>query len=114
MAWSASDVQIVFDVLGTDDPIVTAAITTTAGLLRVMATVQRIGRLYAFEGLHIHAEDVAARGFGGAGLLRTLRALLEIIDADEIIIRGAVRTTGANPEHRPRDIRVARKVQPEA
>ncbi len=51
MAWSASDVQIVFDVLGTDDPIVTALITTTAGLPRVMATVQRIGRRYAFEGL---------------------------------------------------------------
>lgn len=48
MAWSAPDVQIVFDVLGTDDPIVTAVITTTAGRLRVMATVQRIGRRYAF------------------------------------------------------------------
>ncbi len=103
MDWSADDVRIV-----------TAVVTTPAGRLRDMATVWRCGRRYEFDGLHIHGEDVTANGFESRGLLRALRALLEIIDADEIIVRGAVRTTGANPGHRPRDIRIARKIQPQA
>lgn len=112
MVWTAADIEIVFDDFGTDDPVVTAEVTTPAGRLQVMATVTRIGRTLEFDGLHIHGENLALGVVGGGRLLQVLRALLEKLDVDEIIVRGAVRTTGARPGHQPRIIRVARKIQP--
>jgi hypothetical protein len=77
-----------------------------------MAAVTWTDRRLELDGMHV--QGLQANAFGVRGLILTLRALLESVDADEIIIRGAVRTSGANPGHRPRDIRIARKIQPAA
>lgn len=112
MVWTTADIEILFDGLNTDDPIVTLDVTTPVGMMQVMATVLRRGRIVEVDGVHV--QGLAANAIGAGGLLRVLRAILETIDADEIIIGGGIRTTGANPGHRPRIIRITRKLSPES
>jgi hypothetical protein len=109
VTWTVADVSVVFNDL-TDDPIVTADIFTPAGVLQVMAEVTQSGRTLEFNECHMQGAKGANR-FGVKQLLVTLRLLLEILDVDEIVARGAVRTTGAHPGRRPRDIRVRRQLQ---
>jgi len=53
--WKAADVRIVVDDDLSDDPVVTATITTPAGRLRVMAAVSLEGRTLVLAGLPRHA-----------------------------------------------------------
>jgi hypothetical protein len=74
-----------------------------------MATIRHEGRTVRLLGVHIHGEDVSIRQFGWVNLRRVGRALLEWFgNYDELIIEGAVRTSGANPGRRPRVIRITR------
>jgi hypothetical protein len=109
VTWTVADVSVEFDDL-TDHPIVTAGIVTPAGALQVMAEVRRTGRALEFNECHMHGAETSNH-FGVKHLLMTFRLLLEILDVDEIIARGAIRTTGAHPGRRPRDIRVRRQLQ---
>jgi hypothetical protein len=40
------------------------------------------------------------------------QAVMEGMDLDGLIVKGALRSTGANPGHRPRDIRFTRRIRP--
>jgi hypothetical protein len=109
VSWSAEDIEIVLDALGTDDPVVTATIRTPLGDLEVMAEPKVIGRRLLLEGLHMHGLDGGPGGFGWAGLRALAQAVMEKMDVDEIVIRGALRTSGARPARKPGEQRFARK-----
>jgi hypothetical protein len=109
--WSGNDIDIEVDDLGTDDPVVPARITTPAGVLEVVAEPAQEGRRLVLERLHMHGVDVGPRQFGLANLRALAQAVMERMDLDEIVIRGAVRTSGANPGHRPGERRFTRKAQ---
>jgi hypothetical protein len=68
------------------------------------------GRSLILSGVHIQGDDVKANELGVAGLRRMTQEAMEELGVDEIIIVGAVRTTGANPGRAPRPLRFTRKI----
>lgn len=114
MRWRGADIEIIVDDDGTDDPVVTAAIETPAGALMAMAGVRRVGRSLELEGFHMHGASVGPNALGAANLKRLAQAVMEKIDVDEIVVRGATRTSGANPGRRPREWRFTRASEPES
>jgi hypothetical protein len=101
----------VFDNTATDDPVVTADINYPGGTLSVMAAATKKGRRIEFDGLHVHGSG-GSNSLGHAKIRRLARLVMEQLDIDEIFIRPAVRTTGANPGHRPGDFRFTRSPKP--
>jgi hypothetical protein len=93
-----------------DENIVVARVTTTVGTILVMAEVELAGRSLMLSGVHVQGDDVKANEVGVPGLRRMIQEAMEELGVDEIVIIGAVRTTGANPGRAPRPLRFARKV----
>jgi hypothetical protein len=93
-----------------DENIVVARIATTVGTILVMAEVELTGRSLILSGVHIQGEDVKANEVGVPGLRRIIHEAMEELGIDEIVIIGAVRSTGANPGRAPRPLRFTRKV----
>ena len=58
MKWTAD--QLSFEIVTdeTDDPVVTIAITTPVGVLKVMAEVEECGTVLLLKGTHAQAEAV--------------------------------------------------------
>ena len=108
MTWEREEVEFrLLDDL-TSDPIVTVEIVTPVGILLAMAEPREQGRTLVLGGFHMHA--TAGANSVGSGNLRLLAdILMERMDYHELIIEGAVRTTGANPGHRPHPRRFARR-----
>lgn len=102
-------IEITIDDDGTEDSVVTAHIETPYGEISVMADVEISDRSIRLEGLHIGGGG--ANSFGSASLRDLVRSIMEQLDVDEIIVEGAVRTTGANPGRRPRPLRFTRAVR---
>ncbi len=107
-----SRIDIRIDVDATDDPIVTVDIVTTIGVLSTMGVVMLNERSLTIEGTHV--AGLTPGRLGAAGLRRLMQKVMESLDVDEIIVAGAVRTTGARPGHRPRPLRFSRKAAPVA
>jgi hypothetical protein len=108
--WDVADIsfEIVDDM--SDDPVVTLRIATPVGPLTVMAEPAMQGAT-----LHLTRAHVQARGantIGAWNLLVIARAVIEGMDLDGLVVEGALRTTGANPGHRPRALRFTRRVRP--
>lgn len=103
----------------TDHPIVTARITTPAGEMTVMAELEEAGRCLILRNFHIHCENVGPRQFGYTLLRGLVSGVMDTLEKyDEIIVLGAVRTSGAGEGHRPRPVRftraaVLRKIRPQ-
>lgn len=110
--WTAADIEIVLLTDDTDDPVVTAEIVTPAGTLRAMAEPEWRERCLILRGYHMHGEDVGPNEFGWRELRWLAQAAMEVLDVDEIRVEGEVRTSGANPGHRPRPVRFTRKIRP--
>ena len=93
--------------------IVTVEFETAAGSLHVMAEVQLVGRTAYASGLHIHSNDRGRNAFGWAQLRTLAWTALDWLgdDYDELVIKGAIRTSGANPGRRPRDLRFTRRLR---
>lgn len=108
--WSKDDIRIVLIDDMTDDPIVTARITTPDGEVIVMAEAEEVGRCLILRNLHIHGENVGPRQFGYQRLRGLVSGVMNTLeDYDEIVVEGAVRTSGAGKGHRPRPIRFTRQ-----
>jgi len=107
--WSTSD--IVFEIVDdmTDDPIVTLVATTPAGPLTFVAELAKRGTTLVPRGTHV--QDARPNAVGTANLMVIAQALMERTGFDGLDIEGAVRTTGANPGHRPRAFRFTRRVR---
>lgn len=114
--WGANDIAITLHSDMTDDPIVTAEISTPDGIVMVMAEVyveDRNGsREMMLKEFHIHGEDIGSGEFGTHRLIRLAKAVMEAMNVNEMVVHGARRTTGANPGHRPRPLRLSRKNPP--
>jgi hypothetical protein len=106
MVWKRG--QVTFDTVDdmTDDPVVAIRVTTPAGLLTMMAEPVMDGNVLVLKGFHI--QDSRPNAIGQGNLAMIARTVMERMDLDELIIKGAVRTTGACPGRRPADIRFKR------
>src|SRR5262249_24438520 len=93
-----------------DDNIVVASVTTTAGTILVMAEVELVDCTLILSGVHVQGADVEANEIGVTGLRRMIQGAMEDLGVDEIVIVGAVRTTGAHPGRAPRPLRFTRKI----
>jgi hypothetical protein len=93
-----------------DENIVVARVATTVGTILVMAEIELSGQSLILSGVHIQGDDVKANEIGVAGLRRMIQEAMEELGVDEIVIIGAVRSTGANPGRAPRPLRFTRKV----
>lgn len=108
MLWPPNDITFlgIADDISQGD-VVTIRIGTPVGIVWLMGEIAIQGRLLLVRGLHMHSEGGPnAVGIGNLRLMA--RLVLERLDCDEARIEGALRTTGANPDHRPRTIRIAR------
>jgi hypothetical protein len=94
----------------TDDPIVTLRITTPVGLLTFLAEPVMAGTTMVLKGLHV--QDGTPNAVGSGNLMVIAQAVMEGMDLDGLVIEGAVRSTGANPNYRPRVVRFTRRVCP--
>jgi hypothetical protein len=109
--WRIEDIsfELVDDM--TSDPVVTAVVVTPAGRLIFMAEPRIAGLILELRGTHVHGAQRNAVGAGN--LLMLAQAVMERMGYDGIVVKGALRTTGANPGHRPRDLRFTRRARPE-
>jgi hypothetical protein len=108
--WSTKDISFDFVDDMTDDPVVTVRILTPVGPLTFMAVPVMVGATMVLEGLH--AQDQVPNAVGPGNLMVIAHAVMEGMGLDGLVIKGAFRSTGANPGHRPRDIRFALRFRP--
>jgi hypothetical protein len=103
--------QIAFDLVEdmTADPVVTVNVSTPAGVLKVMAEPERVGRTLVLHGLHM--QDLVPNVVGAANLIVLADVVMQRMDVDELVVEGGLRTTGANPGRRPRVLRFTRRVR---
>jgi hypothetical protein len=106
--------MITIDLIGdqSEGSIVTAAIKTAAGTIKVMAEVILEDPCLILRRFHIEGVDVGVNDIRPAGLRRMVQEVMEELDVQEIIMEGSRRTTGANPGRTPRRLRFTRKVSP--
>lgn len=107
MVWRAEDLTFDLDDDASDGQIVTVRIETPEGTLTVMAEVVVNGRSLLSRGVHVGGPVARTGSIGARNLRVAVAAFLEWMDFDELVLEGAVRTTGANPGRRPRVLRFA-------
>jgi hypothetical protein len=108
--WTAEDISITLLDGLTDDPIITAEIGTPDGVLLVMARIEEAGTTLKLCELHLHGESLGRNQYGPRRLFALIWAVMQTLeDYDEIIIEGAIRTSGAGKGHRPHPQRYTRE-----
>ena len=108
--WGVADIsfEIVDDM--SDDPVVTLRIATPVGSLTFMAEPVMQGTILLLTRTHV--QGAASNMIGAGNLLVIAQTVMEGMDLDGLVVEGALRTTGANPGHRPRVLRFTRRVRP--
>ena len=96
--------------LDEDSDVVFARIETPVGALLVVTKVEFAGSALILRELHVQGEDVEINQLRATGIRRIVRDVMETLDVDELIIEGAIRTSGAGPGRRPRRLRFCRTV----
>jgi hypothetical protein len=106
--WTAEDISfdIVYDM--TDHPVVTLRVLTPVGPLRFMAEPVMQGTTMLLKGQPM--QDLSRNAVGMANLMVIAHVVMERMNLDGLVIEGAVRSTGANPGHRPRGVRFTRRI----
>lgn len=110
--WSGGDITFEIDDTGTSDPVVTIEVVTPDGKLIVMGEPREEGRILIVERVHTHGIGVGRNDLGPAKLRAIAQALLESMDYDELVVEGAVRSTGPQKGRRPKPIRFPRHSGP--
>lgn len=105
--WQAGEIGFDLDESATAHPTVTVVCRTPAGEVRVMADIVRTGRVLVVSAAHIQGLDANRLGVGG--LIALARAFVEAMDVDELVVQGAVRSTGRGAGRRPRPFRYRRR-----
>lgn len=107
--WKVVDIS--FDVIAdlTDDPVMTVVVRTPAGAVTITAEPVERGTTLVLRGAHV--QDAKPNALGPANLMVMAQALMERMEYDGLEIEGAIRTTGANPGHRPGVFRFARRIR---
>ncbi|WP_237480985.1 hypothetical protein [Lichenibacterium dinghuense] len=108
MGWSEDvAIDLVDDLSG--EGITTLLIRTPAGLIMAMGSPRREGSRLTVDGAHIQGFGIGANSVGPANLRVLADLVMERLGYDELVIRGAIRTSGAVPGRRPGDLRFARR-----
>ena len=107
--WATQDISFDLDDEMTDRPVVTVLVTTPAGSMTVLAEIDRRGQTWLLKGTHVQGRG--SNSIGAANLMVMAHALMEGLGLHGLDIEGALRTTGANPDHRPRLFRFSRRVR---
>lgn len=109
--WAPNEIQFDdIDYDATDHPVVTIRIGTPVGAVEVMAEVAEHRRSLQLRRLHVQSA-VEPNAIGLANWRLIANVVMERMGYDEIIVEGAVRTTGARPGRRPQPIRFARRIR---
>jgi hypothetical protein len=108
MRWTPQDLAlagIVPDL--SEGNVVTIRIASPAGVIAIMAEVDIDpgGRTLVLNGTHMQSDG----SVGVANLRVVADFVLERMDCDEAVVKGAPRTSGANPGHRPGPLRFTRR-----
>ena len=106
-AWLQEDVTFEIIAEDTDDPVVTVLFQTPIGTIELMANFKAAGRTLLITGLHVQSDFKNLAGT--ANIFRLAQTVMERMDYDGLEIEGGVRSTGANPGHRPRPLRFTRR-----
>lgn len=113
--WDVASItfEIVADM--TDDPVVMLLVDTPAGRLSfvaepVMEKASTGRETLVLRGTHV--QGLSRNEVGTANLRVMAQAVMEGMDCDELVVEGAVRTTGAGPGRQPRPMRFPRRVRP--
>jgi len=106
--WTSGDIEIELDETACEGSLITGTIATPAGTLMLIGIVERFDRELVVSRVHI--QGMQANRLGWARLRQIARAVMEKLDVDVIVIKGAVRTTGAVRGRQPRPIRFSRAV----
>ncbi len=110
--WNAEDVLIVLVDEVSEGKIVTLEVIAPGASLLIMGEIMEDSRRLVVTGAHISSKGVNPNEVGIANLKRVAQVIMEMGGYDEIIVEGAIRTTGAHPGHKPRAIRLARNRGP--
>jgi hypothetical protein len=86
----------------------TGVVAYPGGTLQVMAEPTLGGRSLVLDGLHLNG-SAGANGLSETKFRLILQRVMERMDVDEILVRGATQTTGANLGRRPGNFRFRRK-----
>ena len=108
--WNPADLS--FDMVDdlTSDPVITIRMETPIRRLSLTAEPKMDGATLILRGLHV--QGASANKIGAANLMVLARTVMERMDIDRLVVEGALRTTGANPGHRPSILRFSRRLCP--
>lgn len=105
-SWSKAHISFDIIVDMTGDPVVTLAVTTPVGLLAFMG--EPLVERRAMRVLATHVQGAKAGAVGWVNLRLLAEVIMEGMDLDDLVIEGAVRTTGAGAGRRPKPLRFRR------
>jgi hypothetical protein len=99
-----------FDIINefTEGCVVTIRVEISGSELVIMGEPKETGRKLVVEKAHFGYSKGGSNSVGLKLLRDVARGLMEIMDYDELIIEGEIRTTGANPGQRPNPLRFTR------
>ncbi|HQT83426.1 MAG: hypothetical protein B7Z58_01005 [Acidiphilium sp. 37-64-53] len=89
------------------DAVVAIVVETPSGVIKILAEPDFHDRSLVLR--RTHMQGPRANLVGAGNLMALAQVMMERLDCDEIIVEGAVRTTGAHPGHAPRILRFARR-----
>ena len=105
-----ADVSFVILTDLTDDPVIASRVKNPVGDLEFMAEPVLQGNVLVLLKAHVQGGKPGLIGHTNLGVIA--QALLEGMGFDELIVEGALRTTGAKPGRAPRPVRYQRKIRP--
>jgi hypothetical protein len=99
--WDRDVIRV--DIGDVDGDVMIIEVTTPVGIVQIIGKVTRVGRVLQVRGAHV--DGLRGGALGRAGLNAIGRKLMEEADVDQIVTEGGTRTTGKNPERRPKVFR---------
>jgi hypothetical protein len=115
--WRRSEIRFVFESSMSHGEVATMRITTPAGDLLVMGEPKQdvTGGVLRVARVHANGEagsDVAANSIGLANLQVIGQAFLEAFGYEQLVLEGAIRTSGKRKGTRPRAVRFTHHPEP--
>lgn len=98
---------------GSDGDVATIQVEAPGATIMIMGEVEDADGGLVVEPAHIEIAPPGARVLTQSNMRVIAARILGETGYDEIVIRGAPRTTGARPGHTPREFRFARRGRPE-
>lgn len=106
--WNLEDIAIDLIDEASEGEVVTVRVSAAGAALFMMGEIREDGKRLVLGDVHVSSEGTNPNEVGVCNLRQVARAVMEIGGYDEIVVEGAVRTTGAHPGHRPGSIRFSR------